>query len=115
VVFGCGGNRDVTKRPLMGRAVAEFADAAVVTSDNPRFEHPAAIIDDILPGLKGLANVLVEVDRRAAIQMAVERMRPGDCLLVAGKGHENYQEINGVKRPFSDVEVVRQTLTGEAA
>ncbi len=59
--------------------------------------------------------MLVEVDRRAAIQMAVERMRPGDCLLVAGKGHENYQEINGVKRPFSDVEVVRQTLTGEAA
>jgi UDP-N-acetylmuramoyl-L-alanyl-D-glutamate--2,6-diaminopimelate ligase len=115
VVFGCGGNRDVTKRPLMGRAVAEFADTAIVTSDNPRFENPAAIIDDILPGLKGCPEILVETNRRAAIRLAVQRMRPGDCLLVAGKGHEDYQEIEGVRRPFSDVEVVRDALQGEAA
>ncbi|MDK2955076.1 MAG: UDP-N-acetylmuramoyl-L-alanyl-D-glutamate--2,6-diaminopimelate ligase [Desulfovibrionales bacterium] len=115
VLFGCGGNRDATKRPLMGRAVARYADAAIVTSDNPRFEHPTAIIDDILPGLEGFPDVVVEVDRRMAIHMAIQRLRPGDCLLVAGKGHENYQEINGVKRHFSDVEEVRNALQGKAA
>jgi UDP-N-acetylmuramoyl-L-alanyl-D-glutamate--2,6-diaminopimelate ligase len=115
VLFGCGGNRDAAKRPLMGQAVARYADAAIVTSDNPRFEHPTAIIDDILPGLEGFSDVLVEVDRRVAIHMAIQRMRPGDCLLVAGKGHENYQEINGVKRHFSDIEEVRNALQGKAA
>lgn len=110
-VFGCGGDRDAGKRPLMGEAVARHADVAVVTSDNPRTEDPDSIIDQILPGLAGARQVLREVDRRKAIALAVTGMQPGDALLIAGKGHEDYQIIGTEKRHFSDFEVVRECLS----
>jgi UDP-N-acetylmuramoyl-L-alanyl-D-glutamate--2,6-diaminopimelate ligase len=109
-VFGCGGDRDATKRPLMGRAVARHADVVVMTSDNPRTEDPEAILDQIEPGLNGAANVVREADRRRAIGLAIEAMRPGDALLIAGKGHEDYQIVGTEKRHFSDFEVVREHL-----
>jgi UDP-N-acetylmuramoyl-L-alanyl-D-glutamate--2,6-diaminopimelate ligase len=109
-VFGCGGDRDATKRPLMGRAVARHADVIVMTSDNPRTEDPERILDQIEPGLNGAARVLREVDRRRAIGMAIATMGQGDALLIAGKGHEDYQVIGTEKRHFSDFEVVREFL-----
>ena len=107
-VFGCGGNRDRTKRPLMGEAVASLSDVCVLTSDNPRFENPDDIIADVMPGLKGAREVVVEVDRHLATQKAIGMLGPDDCLLIAGKGHENYQIVNGVKRHYSDQETVRE-------
>ena len=107
-VFGCGGDRDREKRPLMGRVASELADLAIVTSDNPRSEDPAAIVDAIVSG--AVRDVLVEPDRRAAIAVAVEAARPGDVVVVAGKGHEQGQEIDGVVHPFDDREVVREAL-----
>ena len=109
-VFGCGGDRDATKRPLMGRAVARHADVVVMTSDNPRTEDPEAILDQIEPGLNGAKNVVREADRRKAIGLAIEAMRPGDALLIAGKGHEDYQIVGTQKRHFSDFEAVREHL-----
>ncbi len=109
-VFGCGGDRDVTKRPLMGKAVARHADVIVMTSDNPRTEDPEAILDQIAPGLNGAAQVLREVDRRKAIGLAIKAMDRGDALLIAGKGHEDYQVVGTEKRHFSDFEVVREFL-----
>ena len=109
-VFGCGGNRDRGKRPRMGEAVASYADVAVLTSDNPRFEDPEAILQDVLPGLKDAREVLVEVDRRTATRKALEMLGPQDALLIAGKGHEDYQIIQGVKHHYSDQEVVREIL-----
>ena len=109
-VFGCGGNRDRGKRPLMGEAVARYADVAVLTSDNPRFEEPEAILQDVLPGLKEARGVLVEVDRRTATAKALEMLGRDDALLIAGKGHEDYQIIRGVKHHYSDQEVVRELL-----
>jgi len=109
-VFGCGGNRDRTKRPLMGKAVAELSDVAVLTSDNPRFEDPLEIISDVRPGLANAKKVVEEPDRYAALCKAVALLQPGDALLVAGKGHEPYQLINGVKHPFSDVEAVGRAI-----
>ena len=109
-VFGCGGDRDSSKRPLMGQAVARHADVVVVTSDNPRTEDPEAILDQIEPGLAGAREVLREADRRKAIALAVGSMKPGDALLIAGKGHEDYQIIGTEKRHFSDFEVVRECL-----
>jgi UDP-N-acetylmuramoyl-L-alanyl-D-glutamate--2,6-diaminopimelate ligase len=109
-VFGCGGDRDATKRPLMGKAVARHADVIVMTSDNPRTEDPEAILDQIEPGLNGVSNVVREADRRKAIGMAIAAMRPGDALLIAGKGHEDYQVVGTEKRHFSDFEVVREFL-----
>jgi UDP-N-acetylmuramoyl-L-alanyl-D-glutamate--2,6-diaminopimelate ligase len=106
-VFGCGGDRDRSKRPLMGRIAQELADVAVVTSDNPRSEDPRAIIDEVLVGAPDLE---VEPDRRAAIARAIERAREGDVVLIAGKGHEQGQEIAGVKHPFDDREVARDVL-----
>lgn len=108
-VFGCGGDRDRGKRVLMGQAVALGADLAVVTNDNPRSEDPLAIIADILPGL-GAAPHHIEPDRAAAIRLALSLARPGDVVLIAGKGHEPYQEIAGVKQPFDDRAVARQGL-----
>lgn len=108
-VFGCGGDRDRGKRPLMGQAVAAGADVAIVTSDNPRSEDPLAIIADILPGL-GTSVHHVECDRAAAIRLAIGLARPGDVVLIAGKGHEPYQEIAGVKLPFDDRAIARQVL-----
>jgi len=112
-VFGCGGDRDRTKRPLMGRAVAGLSDVAVLTSDNPRHEDPLAIMADVRPGLQngpsGL-TVIEEPDRYKALCQALSLMRPGDALLVAGKGHESYQQIGDVKHPFSDVEAVGRAI-----
>ena len=109
-VFGCGGNRDRTKRPLMGEAVAKWSDVAVLTSDNPRFEEPEAILQDVLPGLKTAREVVVEVDRREATIKALKMLGKDDALLIAGKGHEDYQIIQGVKHHYSDQEVVREFL-----
>jgi MurE/MurF fusion protein len=102
-VFGCGGNRDATKRPLMGAIAARGADHVVITSDNPRDEVPAHILAQILAGVTGHDEVDVIEDRREAIHGAVREARAGDVILLAGKGHEDYQEIAGVKRPFSDL------------
>jgi UDP-N-acetylmuramoyl-L-alanyl-D-glutamate--2,6-diaminopimelate ligase len=109
-VFGCGGNRDRAKRPLMGQAVCSHADVAVLTSDNPRHEDPLAIIEDVKPGLSGCARVVIEPDRRKAIALALEGLTGNDALVVAGKGHEPYQQIGDVKHPFSDQQVVRELL-----
>lgn len=107
-VFGCGGNRDRAKRPIMGQAVCRYADVAVLTSDNPRGEDPLAIMADVRPGLTGCARVIEEPDRAAAIALALKTMEPGDVLVIAGKGHESYQEIQGVRHPFSDAAMVRE-------
>ncbi|NTW54974.1 MAG: UDP-N-acetylmuramoyl-L-alanyl-D-glutamate--2,6-diaminopimelate ligase [Chlorobaculum sp.] len=103
VVFGCGGNRDRQKRPEMGRIAAELADRVILTSDNPRDEEPEAILDEVEAGMAGRAHLRI-ADRAEAIRRAVEGLGKGDILLVAGKGHEEYQEIKGVKRRFSDRE-----------
>ena len=107
-VFGCGGQRDKGKRPLMGDVAASLADEVVVTSDNPRNEDPRHIIDQIVTGMA--SNFQVEVDRAAAIDYAIRRARETDIVLIAGKGHETHQEINGVKLPFSDIEVALRSL-----
>jgi len=114
-VFGCGGDRDRTKRPLMGQAVAEFSDEAIVTSDNPRSERPEAIIEEILAGMPLDFPHTVIGDRRQAIRKALEIARSGDCVVIAGKGHETYQEIKGVKHPFNDKEIVTTTYEELAA
>ena len=101
-VFGCGGDRDPTKRPLMAAVAEKNADRVVVTSDNPRSEKPEAIISQVLLGLSHRDSVEVQVDRALAIAETVRAAAPGDVILVAGKGHEDYQEIAGVKHPFSD-------------
>jgi len=111
VVFGCGGDRDRGKRLLMGRAAASRADTVVITSDNPRSEDPTAICDAIAAGARGAsAEVFVEVDRRAAIRLALSAAGPGDVVLVAGKGHESTQVIGTEALPFSDREVVLEEL-----
>ncbi len=111
-VFGCGGDRDAGKRSIMGQISAEHADLSVVTSDNPRTEDPDTIIADIVAGVSDALQhrVIVEVDRRAAIHKAIAMAKEGDVVLVAGKGHEPYQEIQGVKHPFHDGEVAREAL-----
>ena len=107
-VFGCGGDRDRSKRPRMGAAAARLSDLAVLTSDNPRSEDPMAIIREIESGIPRGTRYLVEPDREKAIELAVREARAGDILLVAGKGHETTQEICGVKHPFSDVLILRR-------
>jgi UDP-N-acetylmuramoyl-L-alanyl-D-glutamate--2,6-diaminopimelate ligase len=114
-VFGCGGDRDRGKRPQMGDAVRRMADVAVVTSDNPRSEDPDAIIGDIVAGDGGPAELVVEPDRRRAIALAIGRAGRGDVVLVAGKGHEQGQERDGVVTPFDDRDVAREILTGSGA
>jgi UDP-N-acetylmuramoyl-L-alanyl-D-glutamate--2,6-diaminopimelate ligase len=116
-VFGCGGNRDATKRPLMGAIAARDADRVVLTSDNPRDETPTLILAQILAGTAGVAGhdeVAVIEDRREAIAHAVAEAAPGDVVLLAGKGHETTQEIAGTKRPFSDLEQARAALAARA-
>jgi UDP-N-acetylmuramoyl-L-alanyl-D-glutamate--2,6-diaminopimelate ligase len=108
VVFGAGGDRDRAKRPLMGAAAREGADVVIVTSDNPRTEDPEAIIGEILPAAGPGAEAIT--DRRAAIARAVELARPGDVVVIAGKGHETYQEVHGVRHPFDDTAVAREAL-----
>jgi UDP-N-acetylmuramoyl-L-alanyl-D-glutamate--2,6-diaminopimelate ligase len=107
-VFGCGGDRDRGKRPQMAAIASKFADALVVTSDNPRTENPHAIIADILS--QGVEARITEVDRREAIKLTLSLARPGDLILIAGKGHEDYQVIGTKKEHFSDQEVVREVM-----
>ncbi len=111
-VFGCGGDRDRGKRPQMGRIAAELADRAILTSDNPRSEDPLAIIEEVLAGAPDLE---VEPDRRAAIELALAGAREGDVVLIAGKGHEQGQEVAGVVHPFDDREVAREALRAQGA
>jgi len=107
-VFGCGGERDPGKRPLMGEAATRLADRVIITSDNPRSEKPGAIIDDIVAGAR--PNHIIEADRSTAIFEALRSASPRDAVLIAGKGHESYQEINGERLPFDDLEVARNAL-----
>jgi len=109
VVFGCGGDRDRGKRPLMGAVAARLADRIYVTDDNPRTESSRAIIEEIVAGIGGKAHAVVP-DRRAAIERAVREADPGDAVLVAGKGHEAYQLVGRNVLPFDDAEVAREAL-----
>lgn len=109
-VFGCGGDRDASKRPLMGAAAQHHADWVVATSDNPRSEDPAHILHQILQGTIAGETVRVEPDRAAAIALALNEADPADVVLIAGKGHEDYQEVAGVRRPFSDMAQARAAL-----
>ena len=119
VVFGCGGDRDRAKRPVMGRIAAELSDYAVVTSDNPRSEEPAAIVEEILAGVRAVvtprARYVAEVDRAGAIAHAIDVAEAGDIVLIAGKGHEPYQLVAGVKHDFDDRLVARAALDARAA
>jgi len=110
-VFGCGGDRDAGKRPLMARIAERYADQVVVTSDNPRSENPTSIISDIAVGFSNPAAVAFEVDRRAAIRFTILNAAPEDSILIAGKGHENYQQVGTEKRPFSDLQEARDALS----
>lgn len=112
-IFGAGGDRDPGKRPIMGATAANYADYPVVTSDNPRSEEPAAIAADVYAGIPEAYHAVtrVEVDRRRAIAQTLEAAQPNDIVLIAGKGHEPYQEIKGVKTPFSDAEEVEKWLS----
>jgi UDP-N-acetylmuramoyl-L-alanyl-D-glutamate--2,6-diaminopimelate ligase len=110
VVFGCGGNRDRTKRPLMTRAVQEFADFAVATADNPRTEAIARIFEDMSGGVTAPEKISWIEDRRRAISLALDLAKPGDCVLIAGKGHECYQEFADTVFPFDDRQVVRELI-----
>lgn len=109
-VFGCGGDRDRTKRPLMGSIAARLSDLVIVTSDNPRTEEPLTIIENILSGIGDRTYVVTEPDREQAIRIGIESMHEGDCLMIAGKGHENYQIIGTVRRSFDDIACVRACL-----
>ncbi|MFV2006437.1 MAG: UDP-N-acetylmuramoyl-L-alanyl-D-glutamate--2,6-diaminopimelate ligase [Longimicrobiales bacterium] len=111
VVFGAGGDRDATKRPLMGEAVAGFADVAIVTSDNPRTEDPEAIIDDVVAGMAGRTYERL-ADRRAAICRALDMARAGDTVVLAGKGHESYQAVGTERLPFDERAIVLECLRG---
>lgn len=117
VVFGCGGDRDRTKRPRMGAVALRLADCAVVTSDNPRSEDPQAIINEVLSGVDDgdIGRCDVCADRREAIAMAIGMARSGDIVLVAGKGHETYQEIAGERIEFSDVQVSAEIIRNREA
>jgi len=111
VVFGCGGERDRTKRPLMGEAAGSLADLAVLTSDNPRGEDPLRIMSDVIVGLQKVGkNYLAEVDREAAVRKALEEARGGDVVVLAGKGHETYQVLKDGRIPFDDRDVARRFL-----
>ena len=109
-VFGCGGDRDPGKRPQMGQIAQQIADQVVVTSDNPRTEEPAQIIRDILVGMNMNESVHSEEHRPSAINQTVEQANAADVLLIAGKGHETYQEIKGVRYDFDDRLVLQQAL-----
>lgn len=109
-VFGCGGERDVDKRPQMGRIAENLADRMVITSDNPRNENPQKILHDIVTGLQAPEHAQLEVDRASAIRYAIEGAAANDCVLIAGKGHEQYQYINGDTLPFDDVAIAFDAL-----
>lgn len=109
-VFGCGGNRDRGKRPIMGRIATELSDVTIVTSDNPRFEDPETIIDEIMKGVRGNSTVYRQADRLKAIEQALTIAQPGDVVLIAGKGHETYQVVGDEKIHFSDHEAVQDMV-----
>jgi UDP-N-acetylmuramoyl-L-alanyl-D-glutamate--2,6-diaminopimelate ligase len=109
-VFGCGGNRDRAKRPLMGKVARALSDQVFVTSDNPRWEDPEEIIRDILAGIEKREEVFATIDRREAIHAAIRAAQPGDIVLIAGKGHETYQEEQGIRVPFDDAVVAAEVL-----
>jgi UDP-N-acetylmuramoyl-L-alanyl-D-glutamate--2,6-diaminopimelate ligase len=109
VLFGAGGDRDRGKRPRMGSVVARLADLAFVTSDNPRTEDPEAIIEQVVAGMAG-AQLRRIADRREAIAAALAEARPGDLLLLAGKGHESYQVVGRERRPFPEAAIVRELI-----
>lgn len=111
-VFGCGGDRDQGKRPLMGKIASDLSDIVIITSDNPRSEDPLSIIDEILKGIPSRANILVEPDRKKAIALGVTSMNHDDCLMIAGKGHEDYQIIGKQRLPFDDRLCAEQSLMG---
>ena len=111
VVFGCGGKRDRTKRPLMVRAVQDFADFAWATSDNPRGEPLAQIFSDMKTGVRSPDKIEFVEDRRRAINLAIEAAREGDCILIAGKGHETFQELGDTIIPFDDKRVAEELLS----
>ena len=114
-VVGAGGNRDKGKRPIMAQEAVKRSDRVIITSDNPRFEEPQDIINDMLAGLskEDMRKVLSIVDRKEAIKTACMLAQPGDAILVAGKGHENYQDIKGVKYHFDDKEVIKEIMENE--
>lgn len=116
-VVGCGGDRDKGKRPVMAAIACDLSDRVVLTSDNPRSEDPEAILADMKAGVDGKneRNVLSLVDRKEAIRTAIALAKPGDIILIAGKGHEKYQEIKGVKHPFDDMNIVRESLKNTKA
>jgi UDP-N-acetylmuramoyl-L-alanyl-D-glutamate--2,6-diaminopimelate ligase len=109
-VFGCGGERDAGKRPVMGAIAERLADVVIVTDDNPRGEDGDAIAAQIVAGMRAPQRAIVERDRARAIDMAIAQARTGDVVLIAGKGHETYQEVAGAKRPFDDLRVARAAL-----
>jgi len=109
VVFGCGGNRDAGKRPQMGKIAEQWADHVVITDDNPRYENGLDIVNEILAGCRS-AKVEVIQNREQAIQKVITQAAANDYVVIAGKGHEQYQEINGVQLPFSDRQVVMEAL-----
>ena len=113
-VFGCGGDRDRSKRPLMAKAAEKFADRIIVTTDNPRHEDPQAIIDEVLTGFSSLENVEAVLDRRQAIDIAISNAQPGDVVLLAGKGHETSQIVGDVHIAFDDRRVARELLATRA-
>ena len=112
VVFGCGGDRDRTKRPRMARVAEELADCVIVTSDNPRTERPADIINEIVAGFENpdSQTIVIEPDRKKAIELAIKNADKDDIVLIAGKGHETYQIIGKQKIDFSDKEVAEKCL-----
>jgi UDP-N-acetylmuramoyl-L-alanyl-D-glutamate--2,6-diaminopimelate ligase len=111
-VVGCGGDRDWEKRPKMALIASELSDKVILTSDNPRNEDPMVILEDMKAGVPGhqYRKVLVQPDRREAVRMAVSIAQPGDIIMLAGKGHETYQEVKGVKHPFDDKAILQETF-----
>jgi UDP-N-acetylmuramoyl-L-alanyl-D-glutamate--2,6-diaminopimelate ligase len=107
-ILGCGGDRDASKRPLMGSALANGCDIAIFTSDNPRTESPEVIISQMRP--EAFANVEIEIDRRKAIEHGLSLAMKGDVVLILGKGHESGQEINGIVHPFDDRQIAREVI-----
>ena len=110
-VFGCGGDRDTSKRALMAKAAEDEADVVVMTSDNPRSEEPHHIIEQMLRGITDSSKAIVCIDRAQAIAQTIEKAKAQDVILIAGKGHENYQEISGIKLAFSDASHALEALT----
>ncbi len=111
VVVGAGGNRDISKRPEMGKIVGKYADLSIITSDNPRFENPEMIINDIIDGVKKTKGKYVKiVDRKEAIEYAINKAKPNDTVLLAGKGHEEHMIIENKPYPFNEREIVKKII-----